>query len=272
MTNIIRKSYCFILAIVLISPVLYAQQDTMTVAVKDLSVTAGYLNLGSVDELYSYSRYSGNSVFPRVRLEGIDEGAKEVTDIKLTVMNRYPSVDLPEDIMYYNRLEYLQTFLYEQNETFNYPEPRISNEKHKFYYAINWYTYVNITLNSASMPELLLSSLGPGMTYAFKHGRHHLYASASAALVSYTCRNSYGAGLAQDYERFSFLKFIVGNSRIQTVLNLQTVLANINYQFDLNEKTYLEFNYDFRFIHDSKPRNLTSASGMYSMGVGFRLK
>jgi hypothetical protein len=109
------------------------------------------------------------------------------------------------------------------------------------------------------------------MGYSLEYSKHHLRVNLATNFLAYTCRNNYGFGITQNYERLNYFKFILGNSMIQTPLSLQTILAGLSYDYDINEKLYINAHYDFRFIHNSKPRTLISSAGYYSLGIGFKL-
>ena len=208
---------------------------------------------------------------PNIIIEEEGDRFYETSNIKLTLIPRIPSADISVDEPYYNRLAYLLSFVYEQQDADCYLLPSLSNNYSKFYAILNWYTYVNISVNAAGIPELLLFSLGPGMGYSFEYSKHHLRVQLATNLLAYTCRNNYAVGITQNYERLNYLKFILGNSMNQTTFSLQTILSGFYFIYDINEKLYINAHYDYRFIHDSKPRTLISSAGYYSLGIGFKL-
>jgi hypothetical protein len=88
-------------------------------------------------------------------------------------------------------------------------------------------------------------------------------------VVAYTCRSNYSNVMAQDYEQLSIWQFIKSNSRIQSVNSFQTAYAGLLYHYAFSDKLNGVAYYNFRYMNNVKPRQLTAVSGVYGMGLTY---
>jgi hypothetical protein len=239
---------------------------------KKLQLNAGYYNLGSIDEIYSYNRYSGSNVCFGLKYYTSKGVARDFTSFRYAMVNRTPaSLVIDKNLAGPDSRERaLNSFLFEAIYSYQYPLNLHLGDNMKFFVTGDWITTVNITTNSFGVPELVRSGISPGALFETNFKRHTLSARASFPVISWTVRNNYSQSMAQTYESLNKFTFIKQNNQLQFPNSLLEVDAEIEYSYDLSKHFIIGCEYDFRYMYNSSPRKLQSATGIYSAGVTYK--
>lgn len=239
---------------------------------KQLQVNAGYYNLGSIDEIYSYNLYSGSDFCSGLKYTYGKRPVRQIISIRFSTINRRPhSLTLDENLVDSDARErILNSFLAEAFYTCQYPIELKGADYLRFWVTGTWLTTVNITSNSYGTPELVQSGLAPGAFLETNFKRHNFHYQLSIPIVSWTLRNSYSQSMTQNFEKINTFDFIRTNDQLQFPNTLLAVYSNIGYVFTLSNRFNIECEYDFRYTYNSSPRKLESVSGIYSFGLTYK--
>jgi len=243
--------------------------DTVSSRPKTISFQPGYLNYGSIDELYSFDIYSGGGILWSI---GFDKEKKIScrTEFNFSLFNRYPQNTIIDDRVApeNHRMRVINHFHLDISDRYFFPI-NTRSERIGLYAVLQWFTSIDIIRNQSMMPELLLSSLAPGVFAEYSYGKHSLDASATTSLISYTCRSNYSNFLVQDYEKLSIWEFVKVNSMIQSPFSFRTLLLQFDYKYSLSPRWSVKTGYSFRYMHNEIPRTLKVVTGIYRTSFGY---
>jgi hypothetical protein len=239
---------------------------------KKLQVNAGYYNLGSVDEIYSSSLYSGSNICYGLKYTSGKKPVRQILSMKFSMIDRRPgSLTLTNDIVAQNARErVINSFLFEVFDTYQFPIELKGADFLQFWVTGTWLTTVNITSNSNGVPELVQSGLAPGAFLETNFPRHNFHCQLFVPIISWTVRNNYSQSMTQNYEVLSKFYFVKMNDQLQFPNTLVAVYSEIGYDFNISKKLNLECEYNFRYMYNSSPRKLESVSGIYSLGLTYK--
>lgn len=239
---------------------------------KQLQVNAGYYNLGSIDEIYSYNLYSGSNYCYGLKYTYGKRPVRQIISIRFSTINRRPrSLILAENLVASDARErILNSFLADALYTCQFPVELKGFDNLRFWVTGTWLTTVNITLNSYGTPELVQSGLAPGAFLETNFKRHNFHCQLSVPIISWTLRSNYSQSMTQDFEKINTFIFIRSNDQLQFPNTLLALYCNIGYDFSLTNRFNLVCEYDFRYIYNSSPRKLESVSGIYSVGLTYK--
>jgi hypothetical protein len=263
--------FIFLLSLELTSN-LKAQNNSESIDVKSktLAFSTGYFSYASIDELFAGQIYSGGGPFIGIS-HAKQKKITSQTHYSFAYFDRYPeNLNLYENVVASNsRLRQIKHLHFEVDDYYIFAIRRYSHENFKVSFLLNWFTSVDLTVNNSMMPEQLLSSIAPGIKLDYINGKHSIEGHISAVVVAYTCRSNYSNVMAQDYEQLSIWQFIKSNSRIQSVNSFQTAYAGLLYHYAFSDKLNGVAYYNFRYMNNVKPRQLTAVSGVYGMGLTY---
>jgi hypothetical protein len=239
---------------------------------KKIQINVGYYNLGSIDEIYSYNKYSGNNVCYGLKYYSGKEPAREFTSFRFAMVDRKPgSLVIDKNLVgETDRARVLNSFLFEAIYSYQYPINLHLSDNFKFFVTGDWITTVNITTNSFGVPELIRSGISPGAMLEANIKRHYLSGRFSIPIISWTVRNNYSQSMTQNYESLDKFAFIKQNDQLQFPNTLMEIDAEIEYCFNLSKRFNIGCEYDFRYMYNSSPRQLESITGIYTVGLTYK--
>jgi hypothetical protein len=254
------------------SGILIASKPEVSKYPKMLQLNAGYYNLGSVDDIYSYNLYSGGDICYGIKYIYGRKPVRESLSMRFSLIDRRPvSLNLDKNIVGENARErILNSFLYEAINTYQFPIELKGADFLRFWVTGTWLTTVNITTNSDGVPELIQSGLAPGAFLETNFPQHNFYCQLYVPIISWTVRNNYSKSLTQNYESYSKFAFVLRNSQLQFPNSLLSVFTELGYDFNISKKLKMGFEYNFRYMYNSSPRKLESVSGIYSFGLTYK--
>jgi hypothetical protein len=237
-----------------------------------ISVNAGYYNLGSIDELYSPFLYSGaNRAYGLKFMDGNQKKNHQLAFRYATVERTPKNVVLDASLFPVDDFNLLKrSFLFEVFDVYHFLIDKASVGTFRLYATGSWFTTVNVTTNTNSLPELIESGLGAGLYGEKTIGNHKFRAELSVPLITWTVRNNYSLSMTQNYEKLSKLAFIVQNSQLQFPNSLLAVFSTLGYEYALSKKFNIEGEYHFRYMLNTSPRPLRSVAGIYSLGLTYQ--
>jgi hypothetical protein len=243
--------------------------DTVFSYPRTISLQTGYINYGSIDELYSTDIYSGGGMLWSIGFEK-KKKVYSRTGFNFSLFNRYPKNTLIDDRVApeNHRFKVINHLHLDISDRYFFPI-KIQSERIELYALLQWFTSIDIIRNQSMMPELLLSSLAPGVFAEYSYGKHSIDASAATSLISYTCRSNYSNFLVQDYEKLSIWEFVKVNSRIQSPFSFRTLLLQFDYKYSLSPRWSVKTGYSFRYMHNDIPRTLKVVTGIYRTSFGY---
>jgi hypothetical protein len=251
---------------------LFASNPEVSKYPKELQLNAGYYNLGSIDEIYSYNLYSGSDFCYGVKYTRGKKPVRQILSMRFSMIDRYPgSLKLSDNIVASDARERcLHSFLFEAFDTYQFPVNLKGVDFLRFWVTGTWLTTVNITTNSNGVPELIQSGLAPGAFLETNFSRHNFHCQLSIPIISWTVRNNYSQSMTQNYEKLDKFYFVRMNDQLQFPNSLIAVYSNVGYDFSISKRFKLECGYDFRYMYNSSPRKLELVSGIYTLGLTYK--
>jgi hypothetical protein len=239
---------------------------------KKLQLNAGYYNMGSVDEIYSYNLYSGSDICYGLRYSYGKNSLRKQLSFRFSMIERSPgTLTLTDKIVAVDARErVLNSFLFEAFDTYRFPIELKGADFLRFWVTGTWMTTVNISSNSYGIPELIQSGLAPGAFLETTFPKHNIHGQLWMPIISWTVRNNYSQSMTQNYESLSKFAFVLQNSQLQFPNTLLAVFSEIGYDFAVSKRLNLGCDYNFRYMNNSSPRKLESISGIYSFGLTYK--
>lgn len=239
---------------------------------KAVKLETGLFKYASVDEIFTSQIYPGTGFITTIGFEK-RRRILSCTNLGFSFLKRYPdgnkNNEYPAEAD--NRLREIK-HLHIEASSFHCFHLITIRKSLPVYAALNWFTSADLVTNYGMTPELLLSTLAPGIYTEYLLRRHLVGFSFTTSLLSYTCRSNYSNVQAQDFEKYEKWDFIRSNSRIQGIKSLQSVFLNLTYTYQLSDKIYMNASYNFRYINDAIPRNLRLVSGIYQVGLTYKFQ
>jgi hypothetical protein len=239
---------------------------------KKIQLNAGYYNMGSVDEIYSYNQYSGSDICYGLKYSHGKKPVRQILSIRFSMIERRPgSLTLTDKIVAIDARErVLNSLLFDVFDSYQFPIKLKGVDFLRFWITGTWMTTVNITSNSYGVPELIQSGLATGAYLETNFLRHNFYFLISVPVISWTVRNNYSQSMTQNYESLSKFAFVMQNSQLQFPNTLLAVFTELGYEFSISKRLNLGCDYNFRYMFNSSPRKLESISGIYSFGLTYK--
>jgi|WetSurMetagenome_2_1015567.scaffolds.fasta_scaffold107131_2 hypothetical protein len=234
--------------------------------VKELTLKGGIWNMGSVDELYSFQRYSGHGVLAGVTFRIKSARSQHHLSINYARVTRIPANTSINSQTYLDETRYLGFTSIMLDVNYSYLR-EICSRKIRVFASANWINSLNYTLDEN--PELVFSSLALGLTVHYNLKKHGLDIELSAPLLSLTLRDPYHISQAQTNEDYSAFQYIKDNAQVQSLGGLRIIYARLDYRYTITRHFSAGFQYEFRYISDTEPRKLRSASGLYTIGLTY---
>ena len=247
--------------------------NKMHTAQYEYQVHSGYFNYASLDNLFSDNVYSGGNLFYEIAFD-MRKNILVQTSVNFSIFDRKPkSLTLyPSIVSSDSRLNRIHQLHFELENSYSFPilKGRFANVN--LYITGNWFTSGDYVLDDNSMnPELLVSSIAPGLYGEYYLKALLLYTHLSSTLISYTCRNNYSNYRYADYEEYGPSDFFRENSHIQFPNSLGAFLTNTGCKVNLTNRFGVQIEYHFRYLYDSEPRILKSITSIYSLGLFYRV-
>lgn len=234
-----------------------------------IEANVSYYNLGSVDELYSYSIYSGSGLAYGLKYMNGNQKKNHQLTLRYAMIDRTPK-SLNLDVNLFSDGDPIcgkNSLIFEAFDSYRFLLEEASSNVLRLYATGTWLTTINITTNANSLPELIQSGLAAGLYSEANIKNHRFKAELFVPFVSWTVRNSYSLSMTQNYEKMSNFAFIKQNSQIQFPNSLLAVYSTFGYGYAFSKHFSVEGEYNFRYMLNTSPRPLKSVSGIYSFGL-----
>jgi hypothetical protein len=239
---------------------------------KKIQLNAGYYNLGSIDEIYSYNCYSGSNLCYGLKYYYGKGPAREFTAFRFATINRTPgSLTIDKNVVGENARErVLNSIIFDAIYSCQYPINLQLGSHFSFFVTGDWITTINITSNSYGAPELIRTGISPGAMLEANLKKHTFSGRFSVPFISWTIRNNYSQSMTQNYESLNKLAFVKQNDQLQFPNTLMEIDTEFEYNFNLSKHFNIGCEYDFRYMYNSSPRKLESVTGIYSLGLTYK--
>lgn len=236
-----------------------------------VGVVASYINLASIDELYSYHLYKGGSASVGIKIGVQTPTLTHRFDLHTAMMERFPpNLVLSEKVVGDDdRNRFLNDFIIEGVYTLFFPIFNKEASMIRVRAKVDWVNTLHLVVNHYGTPEILLSGLAPGLRAETTSNKHHFYGEFSVPVIAWTVRSHYSLSMAQNYEKFDVMMYIKQNSQLQSVHNLWSVNAQLGYSYAFSSRFRFDASYRYRYMHNASPRRLVSSRGIYSMGLNY---
>lgn len=237
-----------------------------------IGLNTGLYNFGSIDELYSFARYSGQGMSYGFKLWDGHSNKNHLLSLRYAMIQRHPN-GLQLDTNYFAVTDpnlVKNSFMFEAIDHYRYLIKSVSNQYIKLYGEGVWLTSVNITTNANSLPELIQSGVGAGLYSTANLRKHQFSAEIHVPLVTLTVRNSYSMSLTQNYEKLSKLAFIRQNDQLQFPNSLLALNTTLEYEYAISKQLSVSGEYNLRLMLNTSPRPLRSINSIYSMNLLFK--
>jgi hypothetical protein len=232
----------------------------------EISLWTGYLSLGSVDELYSFQKYTGGGFAIGASYKHQSGKVVHYVNTNFSSMKRGPHV--PENAgytyLFETRYNGITTTIFDLNYSFM---RKLYDRKLVVFLTGNVFNSVNMT--DYRTPEILYSSLGIGAAANYTHRKQCVGFTFSMPLASFILRNNYHISSAQT-ESLAGLDYVKENARVEAIGKLFIFYAGFTYAYAVSQKFNIEAQYQFRYISDKEPRELKSVSGLYFLGLTYK--
>ncbi len=239
---------------------------------KAVKLETGLFTYASVDEIFTNQIYPGTGFLTAI---GYENRKKILSFYRLgfSYLKRYPDGNKNNEYRLEadNRLRVIKHLHFEAS-SFHCFHLITIKKTIPIYAALNWFTSADLVTNYGMTPELLLSTLAPGIYSEYLWRRHLVSFSFTTSVLSYTCRSNYSNVMAQDFENRKKWDFIKSNSRIQGISSFQGIFLNLLYTCQLSDKLCINGSYNFRYINDPIPRNLRLVTGIYQLGLTYKFQ
>jgi hypothetical protein len=236
--------------------------DDSTHSTKEIGVLTGVCTLSSIDELYSFQKYSGSNAFIGMTVGINSAKSSHCLHLMYSGMTRNPQVSPSSSILNEERNKELESTI--MNLDYRYLR-KIYAHQWNIFVSANWINRLNFT--KGYKPEMVLSSFAPGLAVDYTRKRLSLGLQVALPVVSLTLRNAYHISHVQTNGDYNEQQYIKDNLRVQSLHELKMVEAQLTYRYLISNRLYLDAQYHFSYISDSEPRKLRSASGIYGIGL-----
>lgn len=243
-----------------------AVKDSTQLRKHEIGIYTGYLTLSSIDELYSFQKYSGANVFGGISYTY--SSGKNIHQVYTAFSSvwRTPQITVPPSYIRFYESRYRG--VYSANYDLNYSfmrKVRLGNPG--IYISGSLLNHFN--LSNDGNPEIYFSSIGAGLYVTYAYKRQIIGFASSFPLFSFVLRNNYHTSSAQEKLSTGF-DYVKENGRFYFPDKLFIVYAQVAYSYALSQRFNLGIQYGFRYISAPEPRTLKSVSGLYSIGLTYK--
>jgi hypothetical protein len=245
-----------------------AKSDSIAVS-KSLYLKTGLYNMASIDKLYSPFSYSGKSGAFGLGWGRVEPKRSSETSILFSSIRREAVSlrGLPDSYPDDHYLIAKNSFIFDVMDYYRFLIQHNQKNQMQIYFSGLWSTFGNISTNSMGVPELIQSSLAPGIMLSKKTDKHTFEVEFNIQLITLSVRNNYAMSMEQTYEELNKFNFIGKNIRIQTPISNPAFLVDLSYMFSMSKSFSLKGNYMFRYFKNNKPQSLEQVSGIYTISI-----
>jgi hypothetical protein len=238
----------------------------------EFNLNSGYFDYASLDNLYADNVFSGGNAFWGITCD-IRAKIYVKTSASLSIFKRNPkSLTIDSTIFFSDdRLKTIKHLHFELDNSYRFQVFKNRFRYVKFYITGDWFTSGDYVMNDYMDPELLMSSISPGCYIEYESKWLQVYTQLLSPLLSYTCRNSYSFARSSDYEEFGPSDFMREYSRIQFPNSLVGILFHSGCKLTLSKNVGMNIEYHFRYLRNSEPRILKVVTGIYSVGLYYKV-
>ncbi|MBN2805199.1 MAG: hypothetical protein JXR22_00945, partial [Prolixibacteraceae bacterium] len=215
-----------------------------------IGLNTGLYNFGSIDELYSFARYSGRGMSYGLKFWNGQTNKNHLLSLRFAMIERHPN-GLQLDPKYFALTDpnlVKNSFMFEAIDHYRYLIKSVSNQYIKLYGEGVWVTSVNITTNANSLPELIQSGIGAGLYATAAYKKHLFSGEMHVPLLTWTVRNNYSMSMTQNYEKLSKWAFIRQNDQLQFPNTLLALNTSLEYEYAILKQLSISGEYQLRFM------------------------
>lgn len=235
-----------------------------SISKSEIQFNGGIYNLNSIDQMYSGKMYSGISRFVGIGYSHYNQKSRHHIDGLYSGISRIPyNLPLDGDQVYFGNGS-VTSDVYHLNYTYFYKVKQNKVKKLNLFVTGSLFNFVNFT--RTSYYELMSSTLAPGVYIESKGLKKHFYMQVSATLFSVISRNNYATSIGGKFN----ISDVSKNTRVLMLNKFRGVYANIGCSFYLFKKTFINVQYNLDYLKITYPRELTSVSGIYSIGISYK--
>lgn len=245
-----------------------AVKDSTRMRTHEIGIYTGYLTLSSIDELYSFQKYSGGNVFGGVSYAY--SSGRNIHQIYTAFSSVRRSSQIPSLPSYVQFYESRYKGIYSACYDVNYSFLRKMNRGNPGIY-ISGHLFNHFNMSNDGNPEIYYTSIGAGLYVTYAYKRQRIGFASSFPLFSFVLRNNYHTSTAQDEITYGF-DYVRENGRYRFPYKLFIVYAQVAYSYSLSQLFNLGMHYGFRYISGKEPRTLKSVSGLYSIGLTYKFR
>jgi hypothetical protein len=243
-----------------------AVKDSTLLRKHEIGIYTGYLSLSSIDELYSFQKYSGGNVFGGVSYAY--SSGKNIHQIYTAFSSLRRSAEKPSLPSYVQFYESRYKGIYSVCYDINYSFLRKVFHRNPCIY-VSGHLFNHFNMSNDGNPEIYYTSIGAGLYVTYEYKRQQIGFASSFPFFSFVLRNNYHTSSAQD-EVLSGFDYVKENGRFCFPDKLFILYAQVSYSYSLSQRFNVGMQYGFRYISDIEPRTLKSVSGLYSIGLTYK--
>ena len=266
------KKFAFIIFILLhfqSGKILANYEKTDSMCMHKIEFNTGICSYSSIDELYSFKEYTGSDMSFELQYTYHALKTMQNVNINYTSIERMPlNLTIPGNfIAADDRYRKLVSLIVELN--YGYLR-KIWTNKLDVFAGASFFNSFNMSFASYYVPELMISSIAPGLYFEKKYNPHAFKLQFSVPLISITLRNNYSTARPQNYEKSDDIKYVRDNIQVQFPDKLFVVYTKIGYEYALRNRLNLSTQYTFVYVNNTFPRQLTSVKGNYTIGISYK--
>lgn len=232
---------------------------------KEITIYGGLWNHASVDEMYSFQRYSGNSLFGGISFGVVSPRIRHLFVAQYAKITRKTDAEVNSSDLIEHRYNELKSMMIDFNYSF---QRKVNSGPMMVFVTASWINSINYTLNEDD-PEVFLGSIAPGLALEYGLKKHTFGMDFSIPVVSLALRDPYYISQPQLDDEYSELQYLKENLKIRSFGNLKVLYAQIYYHYQLSRSFLVDVRYQFRYISYKEPRPLRSVGGIYSAGFTY---
>jgi hypothetical protein len=216
----------------------------------DLSVQTGLARYASINELYSYRKYTGNNIFYNLNVMLNYEMFKHNFSAYYSYINRI-SVD-----------KKMNSELYLVNFTYDLMYKTFEKNNFKLFFMLNSSTTANIT-RYTNVTELVISSIAPGVYLQYYLPDAMFNFRLAVPVLSLAYRDNYAISRTTSLEEFHLSD--TEAPKFESFNNLFIVEFSISGKYKINENYAVGLQYSFKYLDYKYPRKLEYVNPFYSV-------
>ncbi len=232
---------------------------------KEITIYGGIWNHASIDEMYSFQKFSGYGLFGGISYRAMFSRIRHSFVVQYAEITRKPDAEVNSSDLIEHRYNELKSMMIDFDYSF---QRKVYSGPIMVFVTASWMNSLNYSLNEDD-PEVFLSSIAPGLALEYVHKKHTFGIDFSIPIVSLALRDPYHISQPQLDDEYSELQYLKENLKIRSFGNLKVLCSQINYRFQLSKRFLFDVRYQFRYISYKEPRPLRSVSGIYSAGFTY---